>query len=759
MMRRIPLLIGMIILGGLIMALPVMGVDAEAAENDMSVTIQTDVSLSLDRSDPENPVFTGTGDVYATTQDAYSHKHVRVTLPEEYVMGTPKGERTAPAGTKVSYRGSMNARNGSENYKAVNGTGGKTEADICMGQIEVSVPLTKDFLDYGAGSYTMTVPVTLETYTAYGSYSSDLEFTLWSELVSTGGIMVRGSTLMTVTRKDMILDILPGITALSSSFNGLPYMEIDIPSSVTDTNFIRPMNGSRVERVVFGEGRTGIPDNICYGASYLKEVIMPDSVYRFGSDCFKGCVNLENIELPSVMSLGDSCFADCKRITELHISDQVTVSAPHEKYGPFVGSGIKKVVVEDGTTAVPSYICAGCTEVTELYLPESLKKMGYYCFSGMQGLKEVTVRSDISVEATSAVPVFYDTGIETITFTDGVTTVPRYMFAGGCGRAAEINLPDTLRTIGVSAFEGCSSLTDLEIPLSVTTLDVACFKGAASLNELNIRKNYEMPSSCVHSPFEDSGIQKLVFEEGVTSIAPYLFNGGCSKVAELVLPSTLQTVGHEAFKNCSSLRNLIIRSNITLPYTEVVSPFANGSLDSVTFAEGVTGICDYMFAGASVGTLNIPVSMRTIGNKVFDSGSIYRVDYSGTKARWAEVSRNSTFTPVSVTCTDSAGAKEKVWDEEEIIPEEEISRENDKAAEEQADETVKGEEIAESDDTVADNGVQTDGSDDTVAEDQQIQEADGGSAENADETVSESVNETVTENILNGGFVNEDIAA
>lgn len=615
MTRKILPLFG-IILGGLLAVLPASGV--EAAEQDLCVTVQTDVALTLDKSDPKAAVFSGDGDIYLTTEDAYSHKFVAVTLPEDFEMETPVGKKAAPEGTSVTYEGSMNARNGFENYKAVNGLDGRTTDDIYMGKIHVSVPFTVDFLEYGPGSYSIPITVTLQAQTAYGSYSSDLTFTSWQDLVASGGINVYRMTLTQINKRDMILDIDPSITGISGSFTYSTYKEVDIPSSVTSGYHI--FQSSPVEKIVFGEGSTTVPSGLCYYATELTDVVMPDTVHTFKSDCFRGCTNLDNIKLPAEMSLESWSFANCKKITELHITDGVSVNASSATYGPFVGSGLQKVIVEEGATTVPKYICAGCTDVDELYLPDTLQTMGYQCFTGMQDLKEVTIKSDIAqLNSHSVVPCFEDTGIETITFTHGVTKVGRYLFAGGCSHVTQLNLPDTLTEIGPNAFEGCSSLAELEIPTSVTTLGGDCFQGATSLKELHIRADYAIPRATIVSPFEDSGIEKLVIEEGVTTVVSHMFDDGCTKMTELILPTTLTTIGGDAFENCKSLKNLTVRSNADVPRYTVVSPFEGGDLESITYVDGVTTVGAYLFNGAcaSLTELNLPDSLTEIKANAF----------------------------------------------------------------------------------------------------------------------------------------------
>lgn len=48
-------------------------------------------------------------------------------------------------------------------------------------------------------------------------------------------------------------------------------------------------------------------------------------------------------------------------------------------------------------------------------------------------------------------------------------------------------------------------------------------------------------------------ITKVVFGEGVTSIGDYAFFG-CSGLTSVEIPDTVETMGMQAFANCTSLR-------------------------------------------------------------------------------------------------------------------------------------------------------------------------------------------------------------
>jgi hypothetical protein len=78
----------------------------------------------------------------------------------------------------------------------------------------------------------------------------------------------------------------------------------------------------------------------------LKEVLIPESVTRVGSNAFWGCCNLEEIVLPSsVNTIGDRAFFSCDALKKIVIkgtktkisipildTDTVTIHAPAGSY-------------------------------------------------------------------------------------------------------------------------------------------------------------------------------------------------------------------------------------------------------------------------------------------------------------------------------------------------------------------------------------------------------------------------------------------
>ena len=55
-----------------------------------------------------------------------------------------------------------------------------------------------------------------------------------------------------------------------------------------------------------------------------------------------------------------------------------------------------------------------------------------------------------------------------------------------CANLTEVNIPDTVTSIGSSAFDGCSSLTALNIGDNVTSIGLYAFRNCTSIKSIYI---------------------------------------------------------------------------------------------------------------------------------------------------------------------------------------------------------------------------------------------------------------------------------
>jgi hypothetical protein len=113
-----------------------------------------------------------------------------------------------------------------------------------------------------------------------------------------------------------------------------------------------------------------------------------------------------------------------------------------------------------------------------------------------------------------------------------------------------MSIPDSVTTIGDSAFAGCYGLTSVSIPASVRNIGDSAFAYCSGLTSVSI------PSSITRIGNEDFfncyGLSKVTVPAGVTSIGDSAF-AGCSLMTSVSIPASVTNIGDYAFADCSHL--------------------------------------------------------------------------------------------------------------------------------------------------------------------------------------------------------------
>ena len=121
------------------------------------------------------------------------------------------------------------------------------------------------------------------------------------------------------------------------------------------------------------------------------------------------------------------------------------------------------------------------------------------------------------------------------------------------------------------------------------------------------------------SPFSDSEIKSIVFNDGLTSIGAYAFDS-CDKLISLTVDGSITKINRTAFCSCSKLESVIIGDNVTFIGFQAFAYCWN--LTNLIFGNSVTTIDDLAFQQCDeLEDIFITDSITSIGRYAFSNCS------------------------------------------------------------------------------------------------------------------------------------------
>ena len=310
--------------------------------------------------------------------------------------------------------------------------------------------------------------------------------------------------------------------------------------------------------------------------SGLTSVTIPNSVTSIGYWAFYGCSGLTNVTIGnSVTSIGEAAFYECSGLTSVTIPNSVTSIGNHAFSRC---SGLESIAVESGNSKYDSRdkcnaiieratntLLVGCKNTT---IPNSVKSIGSYAFSGCSGLKSVTIPKSVTSIGYSA---FYKcSGLTSVTIPNSVTSIGDAAFQY-CSGLTSVTIPNSVTSIGNDAFYRCSGLTSIIIGNSVSSIGNFVFEDCSGLKSIVVESGnskYDSRDNC-NAIIETAtntllaGCKNTTIPNSVTSIGDGAFNG-CSGLTSASIPNSVTYIGEYAFWDCSSLKKAIVKA-ITPP--------------------------------------------------------------------------------------------------------------------------------------------------------------------------------------------------
>lgn len=345
---------------------------------------------------------------------------------------------------------------------------------------------------------------------------------------------------------------------------------------------------SGVTDVVFEEGSaiTAIPA-YCFAETPIGgsetangTLILPEGVKSIGYKAFNKCKSLTAITIPSsVEEIGSTYF-----VSNFYIPSEDTILINYTKDSKgnivkveektvdgevFAESTLASVTFakKDGKASLAYIYKKGfaSTKLTKVSIPSSISEIREEAFGSNSLLEEVVFET-------------YDDGGKQVS---NLTLIGDKAFAlGSSAPMTSFAFPETkagTMTLGTSLFSSCSHLSTIYLSDSVT--DITGLLTGISSRKILLQVSDDHPTLSLDKnlPFvtnkagdtiqsvytqitPDNEDGTVVIPEGYTTIMPKAFVGQ-TKIAKLVLPSTIQKIGSEAFKGIKSLTDVSFARN------------------------------------------------------------------------------------------------------------------------------------------------------------------------------------------------------
>lgn len=172
----------------------------------------------------------------------------------------------------------------------------------------------------------------------------------------------------------------------------------------------------------------------------------------------------------------------------------------------------------------------------------------------LQNLSEGDVVTLVLSSTEIASEVFYGIDIETVEFSDGVTSIGASSFR--YAPIKNIVIPDSVTTIHDNAFRDCTSLETVVLSDSITYLGEGIFYGCSSLKTANIPCNQNITNVPRYTFTDCISLESIVIPDNIKSIYGFAFRG-CTSLKNVTLGENLTAINDYAFSSCSSLDTII----------------------------------------------------------------------------------------------------------------------------------------------------------------------------------------------------------
>ena len=172
-------------------------------------------------------------------------------------------------------------------------------------------------------------------------------------------------------------------------------------------------------------------------------------------------------------------------------------------------------------------------------------------------IKDIDMESDALLSKITKIgdKAFNSSTIESIIFPETLKTIGKSAFAT-CIHLNKIEFNNNLTEIGEEAFGSCNTLSTVKIPNSVKTIGKSAFANTDNLSSVTLPEGLTAIEDGV---FSVSNLASINIPKSVISIGNESFSS-CNNLKEIIIPEKVSSIGENAFGGCKKLTKVTVKA-------------------------------------------------------------------------------------------------------------------------------------------------------------------------------------------------------
>lgn len=330
------------------------------------------------------------------------------------------------------------------------------------------------------------------------------------------------------------------------------FTTITVPDGVTDIGYSAFCGCNHLKTVDLSKTLISINDYAFNRCNSLTNISLPENLKYIGNRAFGNCTNLTNIIIPnSVINIEEDAFKGCKNLI-IYCEATQQPSGWNDEWNsdniPVIWDCKNNIIDANG------YVYNIVNGLNYAFKGDEALIVGY----SANIPKNITIPSNIVYNGDNYIVTgignraFEGCEAININIPETIITIGNNAFKN-CTSLRSINIPENVADIGISAFENCYDLLHIEIPKKIKAIKTDCFSDCVSLQNITIPPN--VISIGRRAFFKCTNFTNISIPPQVTVLNDDLFYY-CFRLENVSIPSSIITIGNGAFNQCTKLKTI-----------------------------------------------------------------------------------------------------------------------------------------------------------------------------------------------------------